>query len=105
MVNNPLYHKFRELVLGNNYTVEQVKELSLEQAVNLLGGGGFSCTFWDNMRQTVITVLQSRDDQNDLNMLKQTARTWLDTNFPDWEAEIERQDGKPCVRLWLKGKP
>ena len=105
MLNNPLYGKFKELVLNNNYTVEQVQELSINQAAKLLGAGGFSCTFWDNMKRAVIAALQSRDDQNNLEQLRQTAKSWLDTNFPSWEAEIEREKDKPCVKLWLKGKP
>ena len=50
-------------------------------------------------------VLQNREDESGLLQLKQTAGGWLDTNFPGWEAELERVNGKPCVKIWLKGKP
>jgi acylphosphatase len=105
MENHPLYRKLRKTVLDNNYTIEQVQGLNFNQATELLGNSSISHTFLNNMKCGIVLALQERDDKNDLQQLKQTAGNWLDTNFPNWEAEVERESGKPCVRIWLKGKP
>ena len=105
MENHPLYKKLSQIALGNHYTVEQVRSLNFNQATELLEACSFSHTFLNNMKLGIVLALQERDDKNNLQQLKQTAGHWLDANFPNWGAEIEREKGKPCVKIWLKGKP
>lgn len=105
MENHPLYKKLRQTALDNNYTVDQVLSLNFNQATELLDTHSFSDTFLNNMKRGIVMVLQNRDDESGFLQLKQAAGDWLDANFPNWEAEIERENGKPCVNIWLKGKP
>lgn len=105
MENHPLYKKLSQTALDNSYTVDQVRSLNFKQAAELLETCSFGQTFLNNMKRGIVLALQERDDKNNLQQLKQTAGNWLDANFPNWEAEIERENGKPCVKIWLKGKP
>ena len=105
MNNHPLYKKLKQIALDRNYTVEQAQALGFNEATELLETRSFSLTFLFNMKHGVIDALRHRDDENDLQQLKQTAKNFLDANFPDWAAERKREGDKPCVTIWLKGKP
>lgn len=104
MRNHPLYQKFKQTALDGNYTIEQVQSLDFNQATQLLGTRTFTLTFLNNMKRGIVMVLQNRDDELDLQQLKQKAETWLDTHFPDWEAERGREGDKPFVTIWFQGK-
>lgn len=104
MENHPLYKKLSQTALDNNYTVDQVDSLNFNQAAQLLGSRNFTLTFLNNMKRGTVMALRDRDDKNDLQALKETAKNWLDTNFPGWEAERGRENDKPYVIIWLKGK-
>ncbi len=105
MRNHPLYQKLKKIALDGNYTIEQVQSLSFTQVTTLLGERPGSTTFLENMIQCIIVVLQNRDDERDLQALQDQVRIYLDTNFPGWVAERDGEGGKPCIKLWLKGKP
>lgn len=105
MKNHPLYKKLEQIALDRNYTVEQAQTLDFNQAAELLETHSFSLTFLMNMKHGVIDALRHRDDESNLQQLKETAKNWLDTNFPDWEAERGRQANKPYITIWLRGKP
>jgi hypothetical protein len=83
MKNHPLYKKLKQIALDRNYTVEQAQALDFNQAAELLETRSFSLTFLINMKYGVIDALRHRDDENDLQQLKQTAKNWLDTNFAE----------------------
>lgn len=104
MENHPFYKKLRQAALDNNYTVDQVQSLNFNQATELLETRSFSHTFLSNMKRGVVLALQERDDKNSLQQFKQTAGNWLDTNFPNWEAECGRERDKPYIKIWLRGK-
>lgn len=105
MKNHPLYKKLKQIALDGNYTIEQVQNAGFNQIAELLETRNFSLAFLNNMKRGIIMTLQNRDDEQNLQQLKQTAKSWLDTNFPDWEAERGREGDKPFVKIWLKGKP
>jgi len=106
MRNHPLYKKLKQIALDENYTIEQVENATMGQVAQLLGPDvRLSQVFLLNMKRGIIMALQNRDDENDMQQLKQTAKNFLDANFPDWEAERSREGDKPCVTIWLKGKP
>lgn len=105
MKNHPLYKKLKQIVLDRNYTVEQAQALGFNQAAELLETRSFSLTFLINMKYGVIDALWHRDDENDLQHLKEIVKNWLDIDFPDWEAERGRQGSKPYITFWLRGKP
>ena len=105
MKNHPLYQKLELIALNESYTIEQVQSLSFTEATTLLGERPGSTIFLENMKQSIIVVLQNRDDEHDLQALQDKFKIYLDTNFPSWVAECDRQCGKPCIKLWLKGKP
>ena len=104
MKNHPLYQQLKQIALDGGYSVEQAEGLSFKQAASLLGTRQFSLAFLNNAKRAIITALQDRDDKNDLQALKETAKNWLVANFPDWEAERGREGDKPYVTIWLKGK-
>lgn len=105
MKNLPLYKKLKQILLEGNYTIEDVENLGFNRAAELLGTRSFGLGLLNNMKRGLIDTLQSRDDENDMQQLKQTAKNWLDANFPNAEAERGRESGKPFVKIWLKGKP
>ncbi len=105
MKNHPLYQKLKLIALDENYTIEQVQSLSFTEVTTLLGERPGSNTFLENMKKSIIAALQRRDDDLDLQALQDQFKIYLDTNFPGWVAECDREGGKPCIKLWLKGKP
>lgn len=104
MRNHQLYQKLRKIAFYENYTIEQAQSLSFTQVTTLLGERPRSAAFLENMKQCIIVALQNRDDERDLQALQDQVRIYLDTNFPGWVAECNREGGKPCIKLWLKGK-
>lgn len=105
MRNHPLYQELKLIAFNENYTIEQVQSLSFAQVTTLLGERPGTSTFLENMKQGIILVLQNRDDERDLQALQDQVKIYLDTNFPGWVAESDREGSKPCIKLWLKGKP
>jgi len=105
MNNHPFYKKLKQIALGGNYSIEQVRRLRFNQAADLLGSHDFTVTFFNNMKRGVIVSLRNRDDKANMEQLKQTAKAWLDANFPNWEAERGREGDKPYVTIWLEGRP
>lgn len=106
MRNHPLYKKLKRIVLDGDYTIDQVEKATMGQVAKLLGPEvRFSQAFFQNMKRGIIMTLRNRDDENDMQQLKQTAKTWLDANFPDWTAERGRDGDKTYVTIWLRGKP
>lgn len=105
MKNHPHYKKLKQIALDGNYTIDQVQNASFNQVAELLETRDFSLAFLNNMKRGIIDTLQNRDDEEDLQGLKQQAETWLDAHFPDWQAERGRQGNKPYVTIWLEGKP
>lgn len=105
MKNHPLYKKMKQVALDDDYTIEQVQTLSFSQAAELLETRDFTITFLSNMKRGIIDALCNRDDELTMEQLKQATRTWLDLNFPSWEAERGRQGEKPYIIIWLEGKP
>lgn len=105
MKSHPLYKQLKQIALDNNYTIEQAQNLTFTQARTLLDGADFTYTFLQNIKRGILDALQNRDDLKNLHDLKATVKSWLDVNFPDWEAEHGRAGGKPYVTIWLKGKP
>jgi len=105
MRNNTIYKALKQLILDNNYTVEQLQQLGFNEARQLLGNPRFSVTFFNNMKRGLIDTLQARDDKADCDRVKGRIKTWLDTNYPNCEIERGRESGKPVIKLWLKGKP
>ena len=105
MQNHPCYRKLEQTALDGNYTVEQVRALSFTQAAALLGERPASVTFLENMKKGIIMALQNQEDEFNLQQIKQMIASWLDSNFPDWEAERGRESGEPFVTIWMEGKP
>jgi hypothetical protein len=105
MRNHSLYQELKLIAIDEDYTIEQVQSLSFTQVKTLLGERPGSITFLENMKQSVALLLQNRDDERDLQALRDQVKIYLDANFPSWVAECDREGGKPCIKLWLKGKP
>ncbi len=105
MKNHPLYKKLKQIALDGNCTIEQVENAGFNQVAELLGTRNFSLAFLNNMKWGIVMALQNRDDEQNMQQLKQTAKSWLDANFPDWQAERGRESDKPFVKVWLEGKP
>lgn len=104
MKNHPLYKKLKQIALDGNYTIEQVEKATYNQVAELLDER-VAVAFLNNMRHLLLSEMQDKEDENDMQQLRLTAMTWLNANFPDWQSERGREDGKPFVTIWLKGKP
>ena len=105
MKKHEIYLQLESMALGGNYTADQVRNTTFDQARDLLGRSDFSVTFFMNMKARLLAVLNDRDDGVDFKNVKDKVKTWLDSNFPNWEAERERDGDKPSVTFWLEGKP
>jgi len=105
MKNNPIYKQMEQIALDEDYTVEQAELATDAQIKTLLDAPGLKPAFIANMRRCIFRVLASRDDERDLQQLKSQILNWLSKNFPDFEMERGREDDKPFVKIWLKGKP
>lgn len=105
MQNHPSYQKLEQVALDGNYTVEQVRALSFAQATALLGERPASFTFLENIKRGIITALQDREDEVNLQQIKLKITSLLDADFPDWKAEHGREGRKPFVTIWMEGKP
>lgn len=105
MRNRADYKTLKQKVLTENWTMEQLEAVTLKQIATFLGKPHLSVTFLKNAKNCLIETVQNRDDLKNLQDLKATAKSWLDANFPDWEAERGREGDKPYVTIWLKGKP
>ena len=105
MKNHLLYQRLELIALNESYSIDQVQSLSFTEVTTLLGERPGSTTFLENMKQSIIVVLQNRDDERDLQALRDQVKIYLDANFPSWVAVCDREGGKPCIKLWLKGKP
>jgi len=105
MKNNPLYIQLKDIALTGNYTVQQAKDLTFNQAASLLGTRDFSGAFLNNAKRAIIMALENRDDEAVLQEVKSKVKTWLDANHPDWIAEKGRLRGKPYITIYLEGFP
>jgi len=105
MKNHPFYKKLKRIALDGNYAIEQVQALGFNKTAELLQTRDFTVTLLNNMKRDIIASLHNRDDKANMEQLKQTVKTWLNANFPDWEAESGRQGNKSYVTIWLEGKP
>ena len=82
-----------------------MRALSFTQATALLGERPASFTFLENIKGGIITSLQGREDEVNLQQIKLKITNLLDVNFPDWKAEHGREGGKLFVTIWMEGKP
>lgn len=105
MRKNARYIRLKELAIDGDYTVEQVRNATYNQIRNLLGLQNLSENFINTAKRKLIIALNNRDDTQIMADLRSVALTWLNNNFPDFEAERGREDDKPYVTIWLKGKP
>lgn len=105
MKNHPLYKKLKQIALNANYSIERIQNASFNQVVELLGAHHFTLAFFNNMKRELVEVLRDRDDEEALRQLRQQTKTWLDVNFPKWEAERGRMDNRRFIIIWLEGKP
>lgn len=105
MKNHPIYLKVKKFALANlsydGFEAMTVGEIIIAAAAE----GRVSGTFATNMKRGVLSALKDRDDEVDLQQIKSKVKTFLDANFPDWEAERSSEGGKPYIKIWLKGKP
>ena len=105
MKNNPIYIAVKTYALANS-TIEQAETLTRAQVSKIIGeDANLPGTFLLNMRTALVMALTDRDDIINMNSLKQNAKTWLNSHFPNWKAERGREHDMPFVKIWLKGKP
>jgi hypothetical protein len=105
MKNHPIYIKVKNYALANMTTVGFEAMTPGEIIIAAGSQAKVSGTFATNMKRAVLMALQARDDEARLQQLKSKVKTFLDANFPDWQAERGREGEKPYIKIWLKGKP
>ena len=88
-------------------TYQQFAAITTEQIRDEFPDARLSATFLKKVKALLLRHAESLEDANNLQRLKVQAWTWLQTNFPNVEVEVirNRQHNKPCITLWLKGKP
>jgi len=84
---------------------QQLAGVTAQQIRDQFPDAKLSATFIKKVKALLLRRAQRMEDEENLQRLKTQAWDWLRANFPDIEAEITRQSGKPCVTLWLKGRP
>jgi hypothetical protein len=105
MKNHPVYKKVKQYALDNMATVD-FEAMPAGEIIMAAGAEGtVSGTFAANMKRAVLMALQNRDDENRIKVLKAGVKGFMDTNFPDWQAEKGREDNLPFIKIWPRGKP
>ena len=105
MKNHPVYKQVKVYALAN-MAVDDFVTMTPGEILKAAGAAGrVSGTFAANMKSSVLMALESRDDETDLQQLKSKVKTFLDSNFRDWEAERGREGEKPYIKIWPRGKP
>ncbi len=106
MKNNPHYQQLRQKALDDNYTIEQVENLTssqLSQALNIeeaeIG------PHLNGMKELLTAEMKTAADKTRTDSIIAAFKTWLDTNFPQHEEIVDTEDGKVFVAIWLEGKP
>ena len=97
------------MVISGNYTFSQIENATASQVIQI---GGFSLEeageiqfFWEGIKRLLLIDFIDRRDGIRMEALKTEAQTWLDANFPNWQATRGRESDKPYVTIWLEGKP
>ena len=104
MKNHELYKQIK--AIAANYTIAQVELATRQQVCALLDipVGQMSSAFFSNMKACLISELQEREDEADLQNVRAAASAFLDSNFPQWQADKGREGGKRFVKIWLDGR-
>ena len=106
MKNNPHYQRLRQKALDDNYTIEQVDNLTsnqLSQALNVeeaeIGPR------LNGMKELLTAEMKTTADKTKTDSIIAAFKIWLDTNFPQHEEIVGGEDDKVFVTIWLEGKP
>ena len=86
-------------------TYQQIAGITAQQVRDEFPDARLSSTFVKKVRILLLRHAEKIEDQSNLQRLKVQAWDWLQANFPEIEAEVTRQSGKPCILLWPKGRP
>lgn len=101
MINNPLFKKLEQFALANSYSVEQIQDVSRKQIETAIGESLADCTCINGMKRAVAQALQRRDDELDLQVIRDKIIAY----YPNAEFDKRRVEGKRTVTVWLDGKP
>ncbi len=106
MRETPAFLELEQIVLENNYTVEQVQAVTLRQAMKLLPGGKDLPLYFNGVKKHLIAALQERDRNTGFEDFKQTLiDAGIKTAYPDITFKRGFEQGKPFVTIWPKGEP
>ncbi len=93
MIETELYILMKQTAIDANYTSEAMGNVTYRQARNVLGQS-FAISFFRTMKRAVVNYLSRLE-----------AQTWLETNYPNVESDIETERGKTKVTVWPDGRP
>lgn len=109
MQNNPLYLRLKQIADDEGFTASQAEALTKEQAAGLLGISDTDITeaFFENMRTLLSRVLQSENDQAEMQKVKGTVMTdgFFKDKYPNAEFITGRIQDKPFITVWPDGEP
>ena len=105
MRNNTYYKQLEQITLDNNYTIKQINAATCRQVADLLNCETINLPRLQNMKELLIRGIIDREDESIMQQLRGQALSWFQANFPDFEIERGRDEDKPYVKIWLKGKP
>jgi len=102
MLNHPLYNQLTQMIFGQGWTIEQVKNMDYWQARSLLSPQRFTGTFFENMKGKIVEAFEEQALQNRAAEFSARLASLLDKNA---RTDHGREDGKAFITIWPEGKP
>ncbi len=105
MLNNQIYCDFKLAVRLGDYTIEQVRDITKQDAASLsnVSPKDIGDAFFSNMKGLLIHEMEVAAGVAELAEVA----NYFNQNpaYDKAEFDIGRTDGKQWVKVWLEGKP
>jgi len=105
---NIVTQKLLDYAIAHNFTSIQVENATWEQIKNQLNQDfpeNFSGAELNKAQKYVAESLRDLERKAIKDQIKDKIKTWLDSNYPNYEFEYRHESGKLCIELWIFGKP
>ena len=92
------------VVNDSGLTYTQMLALTPQDVKDQFPAKNLSGTYIKNVLRLVAHRATDMRDTANMQALKGQAKNWLDSNFPDWEAEKGQENGRSYVKIFWEGK-
>jgi len=107
-----IYQRMKQLVLTQDYTVEQIMNATIKQiavVLNLSKGEKLRlCRYWKSIKRHCIEIAQSNQDKKRLDEFRARFlvdnQVWLEENYPSVEFSHGTEKDKKYWTIWPEGK-